>query len=216
MDIEAGLILYLKKVSQCIKNTTGIYSVGTKIMYYMYWVLKGSIDFYFPAVRLFLPTATPTPSPFSLPSPPVQNGHYPMFLGSVRFNSLVVEGAITASSRPDGDGRNNHRWFRDPSVLPQSRKNRLCSTLCVAPLRCPDPRAAAIKSTTTAPRVAPRHCRCRALGPVLLAALLQPSLRLSPAPAEEGKGRVPAAPRRCYTLCSSPQLQAAFPSVHAA
>ena len=61
MDIEAGLILYLKKVSQCIKNTTGIYSVGTKIMYYMYWVLKGSIDFYFPAVRLFLPTATPTP-----------------------------------------------------------------------------------------------------------------------------------------------------------
>jgi len=63
MDIEAGLILYLKKVSQCIKNTTGIYSVGTKIMYYMYWILKGSIDFYFPAVRLFLPTATPTPPP---------------------------------------------------------------------------------------------------------------------------------------------------------
>ena len=70
MDIEAGLILYLKKVSQCIKNTTGIYSVGTKIMYYMYWVLKGSIDFYFPAVRLFLPTATPPPPPL----PPITAG----------------------------------------------------------------------------------------------------------------------------------------------
>ena len=59
MDIEAGLILYLKKVSQCIKNTTGIYSVGTKIMYYMYWVLKGSVDFYFSGVHVFLTLSVP-------------------------------------------------------------------------------------------------------------------------------------------------------------
>jgi len=82
MDIEAGLILYLKKVSQCIKNTTGIYSVGTKIMYYMYWVLKGSIDFYFPAVRLFLPTATPTPPPpLPLIPPRSQSTLPPVFVG---------------------------------------------------------------------------------------------------------------------------------------
>jgi len=180
-------------------------------MYYMYWVLKGSIDFYFPTVRLFLPTATPTP-------------HHRRFRMDITPCFWGVLDSI-------------HWWWRGPSPLVRDpmvmvetitaglethqcclnhEKNRLCSTLCVAPHRCPDPRAAAIKSTTTAPRVAPRHCRCRALGPVLLAALLQPSSRLSPAPAEEGKGRVPAAPRRCYTLCSSPQLQAAFPSVHAA
>ena len=82
-----------------------------------------------------------------------------------------------------------HWWWRGPSPLVRDpmvmvetitaglethqcclnhEKNRLCSTLCVAPHRCPDSCAAAIKSTTTAPRVDPRHCRCRALGPCYL------------------------------------------------
>jgi len=35
----------------------------------------------------------------------------PPVLGGVGFNSLVIDGAITAGFKPDGDSPNNHRRF---------------------------------------------------------------------------------------------------------